>query len=288
MDNASGRVVGLRSVAEMDELSSNVLDWLNKSGFPTEYRVAQTLIDHSFITRQGDIYEDIESGSKREIDVIGTRLFNASDSSMLSLTLVVECKSSADKPWVLFQFPKSAVDLSEAFHNIFWQQTSGSDSAIRFFDEVKDKVIQAEGGKSPRIYSDVPHGFSVVQALRKPKTPDASYAASTGVTKAAVSQRQRANSYSEYSSPHVEFVWPVIVLDAPLFLASPDNSGEFELTECDHAVLEWQSTVGTVDRIDIRIVTPDGLPGFLTWATRAFETVIKHAGGELDSMFDSW
>ena len=233
-------------------------------------------------------YEDLESGSKREIDIVGTRLFNASENSLLSLTLVVECKSSADKPWVLFQSPKSDSDFSDVFHNIFWQQTSGSDSAIRFLNDVKEKILKVEGRNSSKIYSEVPHAFSVVQGLRKPKTPDASYAASTGVTKAAVSQRLRANGYSEYESPHVEFIWPLIVLDAPLFVATPDDSGEFELTRCDNAVLEWQSTVGEVDRIDIRIVTPEGLPEFLYWAIGALNTVVEHAGSELDSMFNEW
>ena len=94
-----------------DELPGKIAKWLRGQGYPLEMIVAAALRKENFYTNQGFYYSDPETNTSREIDIIATKMDTF---GLFQVQFVVECKSSLDKPWVLF-----TSDSNELGKNIF-------------------------------------------------------------------------------------------------------------------------------------------------------------------------
>lgn len=89
------------TIANVEAGTASVRKWLREKGFPFEMKVANTFLAHGFGALQGTYYTDPESKKSREIDVFA-RLNAATNDFTISLEVIVECKYSKDKPWILF------------------------------------------------------------------------------------------------------------------------------------------------------------------------------------------
>src|SRR5262249_24084840 len=89
-----------------DDLKSKVAAWLDKEGYPLEFRTANSFRRAGFRVRQSE-YVRAEDGDKvREIDVAASKTWRL-DKPMLRVYHVVECKWTKDKPWVVFSSPET-------------------------------------------------------------------------------------------------------------------------------------------------------------------------------------
>jgi hypothetical protein len=87
---------------ESGDLVSKVKPWLKeKSGYPLEMTTASALASAGFETVQGDYFPDDKTGTLRELDVTGY-VAHRLTGLQVSVALLVECKSSLKKPWLLF------------------------------------------------------------------------------------------------------------------------------------------------------------------------------------------
>jgi hypothetical protein len=98
------------ALASSTELGSRVADWLRGEGYPLEMTVARGLRDVGFTVTQSDQYQDPETDKLREIDVVGRwmrmlAIPGGADEMLAELSIVVECKRSDSRPWVLFTNP---------------------------------------------------------------------------------------------------------------------------------------------------------------------------------------
>lgn len=85
-------------------LGVRVRDWLRGQGYPLEMRVAQCFMDAGFDVIQSAVYEDPQEGKSREIDVrtqYWAPIHKGDFQSFVTVGCDIECKLSADKPWVL-------------------------------------------------------------------------------------------------------------------------------------------------------------------------------------------
>jgi hypothetical protein len=87
-----------------NNFSNKILEWLNKQGYPTEYRVANICHDHGFRVWQGFHVHDDSSGTPREIDVLAVKDSLWTD-LFIRVCSIIECKWSKDKPWVVLTSP---------------------------------------------------------------------------------------------------------------------------------------------------------------------------------------
>ena len=84
---------------ESEDLQERVAHWLSNQGYPLEMTVASIFRKHEFDVSQGIYYSDPETAETREIDVVADR---SDFVGLLGVFMVIECKSSKDKPWVIF------------------------------------------------------------------------------------------------------------------------------------------------------------------------------------------
>jgi len=86
-------------------LPERIAAWLETQGYPLEMRAAETLRGRGFAVAPGTYYQDAESKEVREIDLVAY-VQRADPEIILRISVVAECKSSRDKPWVVFESEK--------------------------------------------------------------------------------------------------------------------------------------------------------------------------------------
>ncbi|MCD4671209.1 MAG: hypothetical protein K8R77_00970 [Anaerolineaceae bacterium] len=116
-----------------DGLNSKIENWLNKQGYPLEINVARSFRKAGFQAIQSDYYVDPESENYREIDIlaINQKKFN---SHLVEVSLHIECKTSIDKPWIIF----SSSDI-RLFSYDRVSQRIGSDYGLKYLNSISDQ-----------------------------------------------------------------------------------------------------------------------------------------------------
>lgn len=244
-----------------DSLENRVLRWLKEQGFPLEMEVASIAKAAGFEVSQSDYYLDPDGGEPREIDLV-LSLNNIKAGFSLTYNLLVECKSSRDKPWLMFSTPnelgssptkENGLEFLKV-QNAFISNDLASSLLLRStFDGNVHNLF-------PRLNTEPIIGYGVTQAFAQ--AGDAPFKAMMSATKAALSQTKRMGMLG-LSVPFV-FSTPVIVIDVPLLSISfPSDSNELTISEIKRGNLYWKHVVGGRSRIGVYVVTKQDLPAFL-------------------------
>jgi len=229
-------------------MKDKIRKWLDKQGYPLEMRVASTLQQKSFTVVQSEYYVDPESGDSREIDV-ACYLQDKSSNVLLRVLLIIECKRSLEKPWLLFTSNK--IVLPNPSRII---QRAANRLGKKFLTQIcKQKEIQGlDIFKLPERSA-----YGVTQAFTSGK--DVCYAAVTSVSKAALSTVTELDE-KEKGSLHKGrklclIVLPIIVVDGCLFEVFLENGSEVVLNEIDHGMLLLRNPIIGIPHTIINIVS---------------------------------
>jgi hypothetical protein len=84
-----------------ESLSAKLADWVRREGFPFEVKVAKAFQNAWFLVSQSNYYLDPETKKHREIEVIAM-IHSCHQDVVLRVEFLIECKSSKDKPSLLF------------------------------------------------------------------------------------------------------------------------------------------------------------------------------------------
>src|SRR5437764_1147187 len=101
------------------DLQSKLLSWLATEGYPFELRVGRALHDAEWDVFHGRHYLDPDTAKLREIDVhaaFGPYVGDTRGLGMVSINLVIECKVTSAKPWIVFTSRQSDDELRLAGH----------------------------------------------------------------------------------------------------------------------------------------------------------------------------
>jgi hypothetical protein len=236
-----------RKEKEIIMLQAKVLAWLEKTGFPLEMAAADAFRRASFEVRQSSIYADPETEKGREIDVL------ASDPDWIGaveISFVVECKSSS-KPWVVLTSDDALANYNR-FHAFAAMTTSARDALI-------DKSPHLEC--MPYIERPSEGGYGFRQALLDGADP--AYTAAMNVIKgcAGIARVSEKKAYKPLS-----IVFPVIVVDSPLFECRLQSDGQLALTEVDRSEFLFAAHIPEYVGCCIKVVTKRHLAEFANWA----------------------
>jgi hypothetical protein len=130
-------------------LLDRVGSWLKKEGHPLEFRAANILRKHGFHAVQG-IYAQANSDTvKREIDVLAEMNVQTS-SGLLRVSHVIECKWSADKPWVIFVSPTthmaSSACVSQSISSVLGEAIMWTIAGLSSLHSLQLFSTPSEGG----------------------------------------------------------------------------------------------------------------------------------------------
>jgi hypothetical protein len=102
----------LKDVTQGKPLVEKVRDWLQSEGYPLEFRTAHAFRAEGFYPRQGVYVRETKTSPPREIDVLAELKFESEHKVDFQINLVVECKWTRDKPWVVFTTPETRMPAS--------------------------------------------------------------------------------------------------------------------------------------------------------------------------------
>jgi hypothetical protein len=216
-----------------DPLIGKVGDWLNRQGYPLEFSTAAAFHQAGFRTHQGLYVDDSESA--REIDVVATQDLK-SGRSLIRVEFVIECKWSADKPWVVFASKHSRMAKSACV-----AQTLGSRAGRAvLWAKAGDDALHSIG-----IFdTPVLPGFGGRQAFSENR--DVVFDALKSVASLSHSRAVEYDRNASSPSDHLDFVVvivPVVVLKGRLFVAQYDEgTGRMAVDEALRARIHWRGS----------------------------------------------
>lgn len=216
----------------MDDLKDKVREWLGKGGYPLEMRVAQRLQRAGFGVVQSEYYKDQESGKWRETDVIAYEHHRGKTCRAI-FSLVVECKSAKDKPWVLF----TATDPYPAQLSVSRRATTEAGCSVLNVLSLNDELRRSKLFAVPER-----PGYGLTVALRSSER-DLAYEALQSVCKAALGIVARHGAVTAENL--LPFAWPVIIINAPLFETYLDSDGALQTESIEKGLLIWKNPLVT-------------------------------------------
>ena len=134
---------------------SKLIEGIERTGFPLEYRTAQTLKTAGWTVISGKYYVDDTQQIPREIDLIAYKVSKV-DHLDICTTLIVSCKKSENGAWALLARPLDGKDPNMDFWPL---HLSTNDKAIQF--EISDRE------QKKRYHADA-LSKGVHEALRMP------------------------------------------------------------------------------------------------------------------------
>ena len=241
-----------------DDLPEKLNEWLRREGYPFEMRVAQSFRKAGFHVTQSDYYTDPETKTPREIDVVATAQRSVKDSLIFRIMFLIECKSSTDKPWLLFCGPEK--DMAAPARVA--QRITSKTGMLVFHELAHDKTVRQLALFSLRA----PVGYGLTQAFKK-DNKDLAYAAICSVGNAANAAAFRWNGH-RHEERILELIFPVIAIDGHLLECKLDEKGGVSLTKITWATLLWRNALPPLSTTIIDVQTTSSIENF---ATQSFE-----------------
>jgi hypothetical protein len=259
-----------------DELLGKLSGWLEQQGYPLEMDVAAAFRAVGFQVLQASYYEDPDEQKPREIDLVATR-WAEPEGAFLSLTYVVECKSSRSKPWILFTEGYSRPAESLSFHH-----RMGTDLARKLLRRARRRrpVSELAAFSLPERL-----GYGLTQALTSGS--DVAYAAVTTVSKAARYQMQQTEKTDPEVGPIFEIVQPAVVIDGRLFEGYLDLAGGRVLKEVQEGTLLSRHPAGGGPLL-VPIVTRERLDDFALMGKEALDTILAECQKDIIVLTKNW
>lgn len=252
------------------DLVSRARDWLETQGYPLEMAVAHAFQKNGFKVLQSDRYRDVKSGEYREIDVVAYREILVRHRT-IRFIFVLECKTSRDKPWILFVQQADPLSPAEVL-----AQTLTLSAGL----ELLELLAECEDVKrQPLLSMGLPPAYGVTQAFTSGR--DLCYEASMAVASAATSYVQDDRYRGSAREKPIQFVFPMIVVDGEMLTATLNLNDEVDVAQCTRAMLWWGAPGGPSEYLLIRLLQRRETETFCVEAARSIAAMMAHCFGEL-------
>jgi len=206
-----------------------VKEWLSRTGYPLEMEVAKNLQVAGFGISPSEYFEDSDTGKWRETDVVAYEQYK-SNNCQFNFALIAECKGKKEEPWVLF----STKDGYPETLSVVRRATSEKGRLI-----LTALAPNQDVRESPLFAVPEHQGYNLVVKKEDKKNKDVAYSALESVLKATMGLVNRLDGLPHINA--IPFVWPVIVINAPLFESYLDGKGELQVNEIKKGLLIWKN-----------------------------------------------
>jgi hypothetical protein len=235
--------------------SKEVLEWLQKKGYPLEMRVAKLLNEAgSLLVEQSRYYPDAKTGELRESDVVASWGGGKNGSyRSVDFTAVIECKAT-NAPWCIFT-EEVGHDNPEVYAGMSFL-VKGISRPSLFYESLFRGAIA-----SPLIAGAINVGHGITQKRTDGRDP--AFDALRQVASAAYGVLNDPASMHNVLARdgNVGVVMPVIVTNSPLVECYVDSSGSV----CARDVLRSEVAIRTEHSVRdcyVRIVNIADLENF--------------------------
>lgn len=256
-------------------MDNEIKQWLNKSGYPLEFYLTSELKQRNYLCGKSEIYVDIETDKKREVDVTAYHSGSIDNGEYhSSRRIIFECKKS-EKP--ILNLCVNSEKKSRFYHQAF----HGDPEDIAQPDAYAYKQYEySKNGGTEKLLGGFTEctqiGYSLVPAFGK--SDHEIYSGLMGLVKASTYYRRL---YADYKnevngdlSLHLEdrntfeLHIAALVVDAPLYDVFLASNGEIETEKKKWSMLKTQlpwdfNPHDSNEGYCIHVVTKDAIPEFL-------------------------
>ena len=249
-----------------EELKDKILKEISKTGFPLELRVSELLNNVGYYVANNLYYVDLDEGKGREIDLRALKNYDfkiESKQYFVRHCLLIECKKSQKKPWVIFTSHETSYD-SEYFE----VDCSGAD----FDADIKGMQKTLDQLESIHPFCKYKRrGRSFFEPFKNNLTGETIVKALMSAVKASIGMRD--NKFASGGNS-ICFFYPIVVFEGKLFEAFL-NKGKIEIIETDRLMVSffYESPKYKNERFTIPMITENSFGTFLN---------------ELDAVLEFW
>lgn len=246
------------------DLKTKVTEWVKQEGFPFEMRVARAFQKAGFLVNQSDYYKDPTTSVNREVDVTALMNFYIKP-IVIRVEFLVECKSSKDKPWVVFCGEQEKLEGPAWVVHRF--ASRGGSQILREYAHRKEFQSLAF------FRLRAPVGYGLRQAFSG-KGEDVAYNAMACVSSAA---RAAADYFRNDPEPLklLEFQFPVIAIEGRLFECRLNENEETEMREVPFATLLWNNPIATAVHTVIDVRTEASIGSFAVECCQSMHRLVE-------------
>jgi hypothetical protein len=237
-----------------ETIEERIHKWLAREGYPLEMKVAQKIRNSTKLdVRQGWHYQDPESNTSREIDIIcrAGEIYGFAE-----VNFVIECKGSS-KPWILF----SSEDAVAGYHRMSAFGLLSKEARSELVRRLFKGEGQLEIAKAiPWLWKDGRAGYAITQAFEG--NSNAPYVGVLSAVKAAL--WLTSNSvWQETKYRKFCMSFPVVVTSSPLYECYLDGDGGICLNRITSGYLFFGQYIGKFVGTCVSIISEDGLDTFV-------------------------
>jgi len=253
-------------------LEQEVSAWLETQGYPLEMRVAKSFQATGARVIQSEYYTDPTTQESREVDVVVSWQDDIDD-VFVRIALVIECKSSKNKPWVLF----SSKDAKLADPARVAQRAASRLGRIGLSMLAHERAVQS----LPLFQLPDTPGYSMTQAFTSGN--DICYAAASAVANAALAMASEPDHQMTLLGRRdfFEVIFPVLVTEARLFAATLEEGSSVSVREQSSGILLWRNPLVGMPHTIIHVVTLPALQDFVDVAVKTADRLLTMCRGEL-------
>ncbi len=217
------------------DLKERILDEINKTGFPLELRISKLLQEGGYYNANNLYYIDRDEDKGREVDMRALKNIEFKENGeeyYVRHCLLIECKKSVGKPWVLFTSPQTAYDAE-----LFSIDAQGFSSAFTHAGQYDEKMWSLYG-KLEKIhpFNSYPRrGRSYFEPFKSKETGETIFKAITTSVKATIAMRDQKFASG---GRNICFYYPIIVLEGKLFEAYYEQD-KICVAEVDSSIISF-------------------------------------------------
>jgi len=233
----------------------NIAKEINKTGFPLELRVSKSLQGKGYHIANNLYFIDQDEGKGREVDMRALKHYEFKSGGKTYFVyhcLLIECKKSAEKPWIIFTSPKTVYDSL-----LFYLHCRGVKKNIKWVDY----GIPAKMEKIHPLSISKRRGRSFFEPFKSDKEGKTIYESLIKSVKAAIAMRD--NEFGVFSNT-VCIYYPVVIFDGKLYEAYLDDRNKIVPQKADSIMVSffYESPKYQDERFIVPIVTERYLSTF--------------------------
>jgi len=244
----------------MNNKISKIAEWISEQGYPLEMYCENILSLNNFSVMQSLHYEDEETKKYREIDLLATRYFTLNGVTF-NFSIVVECKLSRDKPWLLFSRRQHMDHKEEIIKDIF--------------TTINGKLLMTKTNELNNLsllnYDSDKIGFNLTQCFTSGK--DIPYQAIMSTVNACEYLVNKSNTSKR---PFCNFYFPVIVIDSEMYNCRTGLGEDLEIRSIEIGKLLSVRSYSDRPSILYTIVTKTGFKAFVENLSNEFTELFKN------------
>ena len=262
--------------AKPGDYPARISKWLDRQGFPFELRVGKRIANAGWSVTHGHLFTDRASGKSRETDIIASLASSDQTLPVVRLSLIVECKVSSARPWVVFTAKGRPITpmLSSAF-------ASGATATAALFELIsarnKPEALSLLSSGGRRNHGIAAVDFATSRGRRRNMAYAAVRAAAAGATARSADQDDQYDAHkgsgrtAEDQVSGFTVYLPVVVVGGDLFEFSLNDDGSETLDSIDAAKVLAPSMNAPSGTSLVSVVTESGLGQLLVEGQKDFE-----------------